>query len=560
MNSKPISMYVILFLSAVLWGGEYVRRDLWEPDEARFALVAREMQSGNHWLVPYRQGEFYSHKPPLMFWLINAFSVFTGGYIGNLAVRLPSFLGAVMTLWAASRLATRWFSATAGWWTVLLLCTSFLFWNKGGFGQIDALLCGLEMMALYHLFSANDTRSTRHVYAAYIFMGFAVLAKGPVGFLVPWGVYLAATAYSGEWHTVSRRHLILGPFITLLFPGVWLLLVWLQGAPEGYFTELLFKQNIERASGEFGGHQQPFYYFLKYFPLDFLPWTFLLPLSLAALARVPLCATHRRRLIAWIIFVIFFFSLSASKRNLYILLAYPAAAMVVAAGVEHWNGMSRRWLKNSFIPLWALFALLGSAMLISSFIPMPEWNTHVLFPGGAVMSAGSVGAWIYWRRNKGNAGWLAALSLSLLFAFTSIGALVYPEFNDIKTPDELVDVAQSVLDPDDRMILYKQNGEIYSLYSGRSGYTANSDEALVRRLIGEDQQNHLIVAYAHDLPMIYQIIDSNYPAVHFTMGSKELAWIILPGEPLLTAGYQKSQLRNGVLLNGKYNPETSAPE
>src|SRR5262245_31367465 len=130
--NRNIPFYLIFLLSVLLWGGEYVRRDLWEPDEARFALVSKEMKEGNHWLVPYRQGEFYSHKPPLMFWLTNAFSIITGGEIGTIAPRLPSLLGALMALWAVSRLTAMWFSKHAGWLSVLILSSSFLFWNKGG--------------------------------------------------------------------------------------------------------------------------------------------------------------------------------------------------------------------------------------------------------------------------------------------------------------------------------------------------------------------------------------------------------------------------------------------
>jgi len=69
---RTIPFFLLFLLALFLWGGEYARRDLWAPDEARFALVAREMREGGHWLVPFRQGEFYAHKPPLMFWLINA--------------------------------------------------------------------------------------------------------------------------------------------------------------------------------------------------------------------------------------------------------------------------------------------------------------------------------------------------------------------------------------------------------------------------------------------------------------------------------------------------------
>lgn len=36
-------LYIILF-AMILWGSEYVRRNLWKPDEARYAYVANEMK------------------------------------------------------------------------------------------------------------------------------------------------------------------------------------------------------------------------------------------------------------------------------------------------------------------------------------------------------------------------------------------------------------------------------------------------------------------------------------------------------------------------------------
>ena len=44
-------------------------RDLWNPDEPRYAEVAREMRVTGEWLVPHLNGEIYSEKPPLLFWL-----------------------------------------------------------------------------------------------------------------------------------------------------------------------------------------------------------------------------------------------------------------------------------------------------------------------------------------------------------------------------------------------------------------------------------------------------------------------------------------------------------
>jgi 4-amino-4-deoxy-L-arabinose transferase-like glycosyltransferase len=40
-------------------------------DETRYLTVAWEMWLRQDFLVPYLNGATYSHKPPLLFWLIN---------------------------------------------------------------------------------------------------------------------------------------------------------------------------------------------------------------------------------------------------------------------------------------------------------------------------------------------------------------------------------------------------------------------------------------------------------------------------------------------------------
>jgi 4-amino-4-deoxy-L-arabinose transferase-like glycosyltransferase len=54
-------------------------RDLWNPDEPRYAEVAREMRARGDWFVPHLNGRIYSEKPPLHFWAIAAASTLTGG-------------------------------------------------------------------------------------------------------------------------------------------------------------------------------------------------------------------------------------------------------------------------------------------------------------------------------------------------------------------------------------------------------------------------------------------------------------------------------------------------
>ncbi len=527
-RTAPWSLLKLLLLASLLWGAEYVRRDLWEPDEARFALVSQEMRAGSHWLVPHRQGEFYSHKPPLMFWLTNAFGLLTGGDIGRVAPRLPSFLGAVASLWVVGRLATLWFTPAAGRLAPLLLASSFLFWNKGGFGQIDMLLCGLEMLALYHLFTADAATWRRKLPLAYLFMGLGVLAKGPVGLIVPLGAYAAATLAAREPSGLPKSHWLWGPLIALALPGLWLALIWWQGAPPGFFEELLFKQNIGRIAGEFGGHRKPIYYFLQYFPIDFLPWTLLLPLSIASLRRVPSLFAARRRLIAWILFVVVFFSLSASKRNLYILAAYPAAAMLVAGGAEHWALTGLRWVKASMGAVTGSCAILGASMVVGSLLPGLPFASETLLPGGLALLAGGWLSWRRWCLTPHSAAGLHGFALTTLILFACTGGLVFPALNPLKTPQALVPPAQAHLNPQDRMIMYRMNGEIFSLYADRMGFMAHTDEELLRFLRDAPQPRHLVVALERDVPALEQLLGESIEPVPFTMGHKHLVWIAFP--------------------------------
>ena len=57
----------IIPLSILAW---YVR-PLLPIDETRYLSVAYDMFTSGNYLVPHLNGEIYSHKPPLLFWMMN---------------------------------------------------------------------------------------------------------------------------------------------------------------------------------------------------------------------------------------------------------------------------------------------------------------------------------------------------------------------------------------------------------------------------------------------------------------------------------------------------------
>lgn len=517
------SLVQLFLLAALLWGGEYLRRDLWEPDEARYAYVAREMAQDAHWLVPHRSGEYYAHKPPLLFWLINLASFATTLPIGRLTVRLPGFFAGLLALWATARLAERWAGAKAAWPSVLTLCTTYLFWHEIGFARMDAPLLGWTMGALALLFLNDDAPSLWRPALAWLCMGLGILTKGPVGLLIPAGAYAAARLAAGEGRLLKKSHWLWGPFIALSLPAAWLGLAWFQGAPEGYFRELLFSQNLERAAGELG-HRQPFFYFLTTAPVDLLPWTLCLPAACIIAFRDPARRPLLRRLGGWIAFILVFFSLSASKRNIYILGAFPAAAILIGSAWAELDAARFRPARLARGAFLLLLSLAGPGLLIASFVPalpIPGWT---LWPAGLAALLGGIALWREARGNNRSPGFFLLASLVLLAVQAAVGLFIYPAVNPFKTPLELAAAVQERLPADRPLLIYNINGEILAYYARRRGEIIRSPDEL--RAAMEREQKGFVVfpknvfdAWPADAPLLPG------PPREFRMGSKRFVWL-----------------------------------
>ncbi|MCB1079951.1 MAG: glycosyltransferase family 39 protein, partial [Verrucomicrobiae bacterium] len=80
---------------------------LFEPDEGRYANMAMEWTEfgEHHWAVPVLSDVGHFDKPPLIYWLTGSSLLLFGK--SELAARLPSALGAMLTLTGIGLLAAR---------------------------------------------------------------------------------------------------------------------------------------------------------------------------------------------------------------------------------------------------------------------------------------------------------------------------------------------------------------------------------------------------------------------------------------------------------------------
>ncbi len=522
-KKKAVPVLLIVLFALAVWTPQYVLRGLWEPDEPRYTYVAWEMAQSGNYFTPQRNTEFYAHKPPLMFWLIQAATLFTGGEFNGVAGRLPTLLGIILALWAFTRLSAMWFDDTTAWWAMFILSTSFLFWHKAGTGQIDMLLLGLEMCALYFLFKNDVQSELKYSLAAFSFMGVGILAKGPVGFIVPCGIYLCGNLLSGQGKTILKKQWVWGIPLALIFPLIWLLLAKITGAPAAYFNELIFDQNLGRVQGSFGGHYKPFYYYIQYLFIDFMPWTFFMPLAGVLLVRRTGLKTQTRRLMGWILFVVIFFSLCGGKRNLYILSVYPAAALFLASVLPSMPSVSERWKKWTVYPLLGALLLLGLGLVIALFLPLPL--PKIIIAGGAAMLI--TGALVLVRLHlyvPMEKAWFGTFIIFLVLLQFYIGTAVFPALNPVKTPEVVSRQIAQVLHEDQPILYYGMNGEIISLYAGRRGKRVDDISLLVSTM--KHTGKGVLVFSMNQREVVAPCLQNPETIEMFSLGNKTLAWVV----------------------------------
>jgi 4-amino-4-deoxy-L-arabinose transferase-like glycosyltransferase len=85
-------------------------------------------------------------------------------------------------------------------------------------------------------------------------------------------------------------------------------------------------------------HTAPWYYYLGAFPAEFLPWTLFLPQALVTRGGLGQSQGRDGRwfTVCWLVTILGFFSISTGKRDIYILPAFPAAALLVGWSWSRW--------------------------------------------------------------------------------------------------------------------------------------------------------------------------------------------------------------------------------
>ena len=296
------------------------------PDEPRYARVAVEMARANEFVTPTLAGEPWLEKPPLYYWLAGL------GYrlIGETetAARWPAVAAALLMTGFTGLLGARLFGRSCGRLAMILLATSPLVFAYGRAATMDMLVAafmtgatGLLLLSLLGIAGGSA------IPAAWALMGVAVLAKGPIGLLIPAGIAVAASLALRGRLDLSRIASPLGAVLIVAIAGPWFAAIY---ADQGFrFVEVfLLNHNLERFTSTVHNHPGPFYYYLPVLLLGVFPWTGLFPSAILATLRAERKAVVS--LLVWVAVPLVLFSLAGSKLPGYIVPCLPPLAIALA--------------------------------------------------------------------------------------------------------------------------------------------------------------------------------------------------------------------------------------
>ncbi|WP_273444639.1 ArnT family glycosyltransferase [Neolewinella agarilytica] len=346
--------------------------DLYDWDELNFAEIAREMLLSGDWLHPTVNYQPFHEKPPLFAWMqLHSFRVFGPG---PFAARFPNIIcglvSALVLFFFAQKHANE---KTALRWAAFFLLSLLpqLYFRSG---IIDPWFNLFILLALLPVLTGKGY-SLRNGLASSLFLGLAVMTKGPAAGLIAGLCWLLALLFNDQPRAYRIRQVIsygLIGLLALLPITIWVAFLWKED--DGYFAKEFLRYQWRLFRQPDAGHGGfPGYHFLVLLLGCFPASVFALP----ALLRKKVFNSkldQGMRILFWVVLILF--SIVTTKIVHYSSLCYLPLCWFAARAVS--SGPLRekdlRLVRGGSIFIWGLYAL------ASLSLPLLAWNLDSLLP------------------------------------------------------------------------------------------------------------------------------------------------------------------------------------
>jgi 4-amino-4-deoxy-L-arabinose transferase-like glycosyltransferase len=366
---------IIFLLASVLFLPFLGQVHLFDWDEINFAECAREMLVSKDYLrvqIDYRP---FWEKPPLFIWL-QALSMHLFG-VGEYAARFPNAVTGVVTLLCIFYAGKRVISERMGMWWALLYAATWLphFYFKSGI--IDPLFNLFIFLSFFQVHLLRyASRKALHAVLAGMFLGLAVLTKGPVAILVALLSFLVYVLVNRGLWGYRIKHLLLIAVAAFLTTCIWF---GLEVINHGWwFVNEFITYQIRLFTTEDADHGGPFiYHFIVLLVGCFPASLFLFQFSRKRTTDNEPARDFTRWM--WILFwvVLILFSIVRTKIVHYSSLCYFPLTYLAALQISNLADGQYRIRKGVRIGLIVIGCLLGLAI---GLLPIAGMNKELLIP------------------------------------------------------------------------------------------------------------------------------------------------------------------------------------
>ncbi len=456
---------------------------LWDLDEGRNLTCAREMMLSGNWVVPTFNGELRDHKPVLLYWLQMA--CYSVGGVNEGMGRLPSALAALLTLFVAYELGRRMFSKTTGLLAGFVAATSPMLVGAARFANPDGLLNLFTALTLLAVWINIQRPNVCGFVLIGVSTGLAVLAKGPVGLVLPGAIGLAFCVWEQRWAMLFDRRLVWTTLAFLLVAAPWYALVGVM-THANFLTGFLYTHNVDRFLSTMENHRGSIFYYPIVILAGSMPWSLFAAgtvwTAFWSCIRQPKPrwqsawdkaadpngrggVSAYRFLAAWVLVYLAFFSLSATKLPNYVLPVVVPWTILSARFLD-------RWRKESLaLPAWYLTCAvvglamvgvgLGAGLAIASGVGelaslrnrfLPQLWPFVPLAAAPILAAGMLA---YAMRTSRRPLFVRTLLIAALALFAPLAAYATAALNGAKAPASLGQTPAARADVDRRIVAYE---------------------------------------------------------------------------------------------------------
>ena len=452
-----------------LWASRLI-----DEDEPKNSVCGQEMFERGDWIVPTFNGELRTDKPILLYWCMIAVYHVLG--VSEFSDRLPSAIAGIGSVMLVFHLGRLMFNARSGILASCVLASALMFAVLARGATPDSLLIFCITASLTSFVAGAASRRGGHFngigdgrkaastsicdqdlpllacLGMYTAMGFAVLAKGPIGVVMPLGIigsYLLffdgtvdAPAGSG-WvrrmaqyfspgrivRVISTLRLVWGLPLVVLIALPWYALVWMK-TDGAWVIGFLTKHNVGRFTQPMEHHNGwPIYYIVAILA-GFFPGSVFLPVTIWKMITSVRRGDNERPaaafLLCWIGCYVGFFTLAATKLPNYVVPCYPALGVTVGAwlSVAIERATARDWrLRAGYwsVVVVGVCATIALGIIAHTMLNIDRWPAMP----GVVAVVGGVVCLVLLRRGGVRASIVACVVTGLTFTSS---AMIYTAY------------------------------------------------------------------------------------------------------------------------------------